>query len=512
MRVIFLSIVGVSTFVMSVNAETVSVVAKFSNECSADIAKLKLPDDQVVDRENVCVRKKLLTRSNYQQCLDRFEQLKAPKQEFGAFRDSCVQETTRAAPAVASLRHGTYVRKGTPCQIASNSTIMNFDGLQFTQGRFCPAPVKNVSGSSFVVSRMCPSEDGGDMVSQSDAFTIKNQNEFVLKNTVGEFEFRYCEQAALPEIWRSAVRTSDKAPSPSRSQTNTPIDPAAVNNSKGSPVQALTVQECAAKYQAVKAAGTLNGRLWNDFRRAECNSGAAQPVRPPAQVTTEQSANVDAGRGDDIRGIKLGMRAGHLPREFNSVNVIPFPQMAAAYFMGTCAKSEDNINTCVNTYFDGSDPNKPAYAIMLSNLRLGVFNNPRVAEDFFRTKYGSPSFTSRSGEEGFGNFFGGARTYLLWHSFVDITKTGNTGIANLTFMDPDAVERFAAGFKQQGDLLIAEIGPVLVGGATYVYYATLVAVNVKGAVSVRRASEQKVNEMRAAAQRQEFERAPKPRF
>src|SRR5664280_3673765 len=36
------------------------------------------------------------------------------------------------------------------------------------------------------------------------------------------------------------------------------------------PAQALTTQECSAKYQAAKTAGTLNGQKWNDFRKAQC--------------------------------------------------------------------------------------------------------------------------------------------------------------------------------------------------------------------------------------------------
>ena len=40
-----------------------------------------------------------------------------------------------------------------------------------------------------------------------------------------------------------------------------------------SPAQALTSQECSAKYQAAKAAGTLNGQKWNDFRKAQCGAG-----------------------------------------------------------------------------------------------------------------------------------------------------------------------------------------------------------------------------------------------
>src|SRR5438270_3368077 len=50
-----------------------------------------------------------------------------------------------------------------------------------------------------------------------------------------------------------------------------------------SPAQALTTQECSAKYQAAKAAGTLAGQKWNDFRKAQCGAdAAAAPAAAPA--------------------------------------------------------------------------------------------------------------------------------------------------------------------------------------------------------------------------------------
>jgi hypothetical protein len=49
------------------------------------------------------------------------------------------------------------------------------------------------------------------------------------------------------------------------------------------PAQALTMQECSAKYKAAQTAGTLNGQKWNDFRKAECGSdAAAAPAAAPA--------------------------------------------------------------------------------------------------------------------------------------------------------------------------------------------------------------------------------------
>ena len=57
------------------------------------------------------------------------------------------------------------------------------------------------------------------------------------------------------------------------------------------PAQALTAQECSAKYQAAKTAGTLNGQKWNDFRKAECGAAAAAaPAAAPAMPAAPKEA------------------------------------------------------------------------------------------------------------------------------------------------------------------------------------------------------------------------------
>ena len=52
------------------------------------------------------------------------------------------------------------------------------------------------------------------------------------------------------------------------------------------PAQALTTQECSAKYQAAKAAGTLAGQKWNDFRKAQCGADATPVAAPAAPAAT----------------------------------------------------------------------------------------------------------------------------------------------------------------------------------------------------------------------------------
>jgi predicted lipid-binding transport protein (Tim44 family) len=51
------------------------------------------------------------------------------------------------------------------------------------------------------------------------------------------------------------------------------------------PAQALTMQECSAKYKAAKDAGTLGGQKWNDFRKSQCAAEAT-----PAAATAPAAA------------------------------------------------------------------------------------------------------------------------------------------------------------------------------------------------------------------------------
>ena len=59
---------------------------------------------------------------------------------------------------------------------------------------------------------------------------------------------------------------------------------------------ALTMKECSAKYQAAKAAGTLGGQKWNDFRKTQCGADAAAtptsttPAATPAAVPAAPKA------------------------------------------------------------------------------------------------------------------------------------------------------------------------------------------------------------------------------
>ena len=70
---------------------------------------------------------------------------------------------------------------------------------------------------------------------------------------------------------------------------------------------ALTMKECSAKYKAAQDSGALKGMKWNDFRKAECGTGAsalpsaapAAGAAPPATTTAARPAATAAARPSD---------------------------------------------------------------------------------------------------------------------------------------------------------------------------------------------------------------------
>lgn len=63
------------------------------------------------------------------------------------------------------------------------------------------------------------------------------------------------------------------------------------------PAQALTSQECSAKYQAAKKDGSLGTMKWNDFRKAQCGANAtpaAATAAAPAAPAEPKQAKKEA--------------------------------------------------------------------------------------------------------------------------------------------------------------------------------------------------------------------------
>src|SRR5258705_222212 len=95
------------------------------------------------------------------------------------------------------------------------------------------------------------------------------------------------------ECGTDAAATTDTKPA---KKTTKATDAAKADTAKAATTQTApgrTAKESSTKYQAAKAAGTLNGMKWNEFRKAECAAGAAAAAEP-AKATTKAA---DAGKG-----------------------------------------------------------------------------------------------------------------------------------------------------------------------------------------------------------------------
>ncbi|PWJ78360.1 hypothetical protein C7441_11626 [Pseudaminobacter salicylatoxidans] len=102
-------------------------------------------------------------------------------------------------------------------------------------------------------------------------------------------DFRKAECAADAGAATAApAKTEKKSAKSTKKATDTE---ASSDGAKG-----LTMQECSAKYNAAKDAGSLGGKTWNQFRKAECGPGAsAAAAAKPAKSST--TAAVAEGKG-----------------------------------------------------------------------------------------------------------------------------------------------------------------------------------------------------------------------
>jgi hypothetical protein len=74
------------------------------------------------------------------------------------------------------------------------------------------------------------------------------------------------------------------------------------------PASGLTMKECSVKYKAAQSAGTLQGKTWSEFRKAECGTTAsAAPASTPA--TDAKAAVPKGGNTPTTTGVGSGAAA-----------------------------------------------------------------------------------------------------------------------------------------------------------------------------------------------------------
>ena len=110
------------------------------------------------------------------------------------------------------------------------------------------------------------------------------------------------------------------------------------------PAQALTSQECSAKYQAAKKDGSLGTTKWNDFRKAQCGADATPAAAPAAAAPAAPAAPAEPKAAAKKEPAPAAAPAPTMPMG-NAV----FPNAVdAKYAKETAGKAR--LHTCVDQY------------------------------------------------------------------------------------------------------------------------------------------------------------------
>ena len=115
-----------------------------------------------------------------------------------------------------------------------------------------------------------------------------------------------------------------------------------------SPANALTAQECSAKYQAAKTAGTLGGQKWNDFRKAQCGADAtAAPAAAAPAAAAPAAEPKEAAKKESKKEAKAAAKEAAAPAAPSGPAVYP-NAVDPKYSKETAGKAR--MHTCVDQY------------------------------------------------------------------------------------------------------------------------------------------------------------------
>jgi len=109
------------------------------------------------------------------------------------------------------------------------------------------------------------------------------------------------------------------------------------------PANALTTQECSAKYQAAKKDGTLGGQKWNDFRKAQCGADAT-PAPTAAAPAPAPAAPKEASKDTTKQAKKEAAPAPAAP-----AGPAVFPSAVDSKYSKE-SEGKARMHTCVDQY------------------------------------------------------------------------------------------------------------------------------------------------------------------
>ncbi|MER8980671.1 hypothetical protein [Mesorhizobium sp. M0870] len=158
-----------------------------------------------------------------------------------------------------------------------------------------------------------------------------------------------------------AAATTDAKPADTKKATDTtkaaetkPAKAAAATDD--STAKGLTAKECSTKYQAAKAAGTLNGMKWNDFRKSECAAGASAAAAAKPAATKAAAAPAD-GKGLSMAECSTKYQAAKTANTLKGMKWNDFRKAEC----GTGASDDDTVPAADEASYT-KEPAKPTTA------------------------------------------------------------------------------------------------------------------------------------------------------
>ncbi|SHI13619.1 hypothetical protein SAMN05443248_8566 [Bradyrhizobium erythrophlei] len=115
--------------------------------------------------------------------------------------------TAATAAGVDSLpiERGYYVRSDSPCQQASNATIMFYDGISFGTAHVeCRNhSIQKLADGSHQIAEQCRDTqvDGGPWTALTASYAVVSRTEYIGTTPFEKASYRYCKQADLPGPW-----------------------------------------------------------------------------------------------------------------------------------------------------------------------------------------------------------------------------------------------------------------------------------------------------------------------
>ena len=112
------------------------------------------------------------------------------------------------------------------------------------------------------------------------------------------------------------------------------------------PANALSMQECSAKYEAAKKDGSLGTKKWNDFRKAEC-AADAKPAATATPAPTPAPPPPKAAEAKPAAAPKEAPKTAAAPAAPSGPAVYP---SAIAPKYATESAGKGRMHTCVDQY------------------------------------------------------------------------------------------------------------------------------------------------------------------